>query len=92
MKQSTDTKVAYIVDGLVKASEAEATAETDAYKDKNYVTDAELVVVGNTSGTNTGNQTLPTLTSLGALAANTAITAGTNTKITYDVDSLVTAG
>lgn len=25
--------------------------------DKNYVTDAELVVIGNTSGTNTGDQT-----------------------------------
>ena len=28
--------------------------------DDNYVTDAEKVVIGNTSGTNTGNQTLPT--------------------------------
>jgi hypothetical protein len=28
--------------------------------DQNYVTDAQLVVIGNTSGTNTGDQTLPT--------------------------------
>jgi len=44
------------------------------------------------SGTNTGDQTLPTLVSLNAVAANTAITAGTNTKITYDAKGLVTAG
>ncbi len=44
------------------------------------------------SGTNTGDQTLPTLVSLGAVAVNSAITAGTNTKITYDTKGLVTAG
>ena len=46
----------------------------------------------NLSGSNTGDQTLPTLVSLGAVASNAAITAGTNTKITYDAKGLVTAG
>jgi len=46
----------------------------------------------NLSGSNTGDQTLPTLVSLNAIASNTDITAGTNTKITYDAKGLVTAG
>jgi hypothetical protein len=48
--------------------------------------------VANLSGTNTGDQVLPTLTSLGGVATNTAITGATKTKITYDAKGLVTAG
>ena len=40
--------------------------------DDNYVTDAEKVVIGNTSGTNTGDQTLP------VKATGTEINTGTN--------------
>ena len=36
------------------------TANIPSSTDKNYVTDAQLTVVGNTSGTNTGDQTVPT--------------------------------
>lgn len=35
------------------------TASVSASTNKNYVTDAQLVIVGNTSGVNTGDQTLP---------------------------------
>jgi hypothetical protein len=45
--------------------------------------------LADTSGTNTGDQTL---SGLGGVAGNTAIIAGTNTKITYDAKGLVTAG
>ena len=48
--------------------------------------------VANLTGTNTGDQILPTLISLGGVAINTAITGATKTKITYDVKGLVTAG
>jgi hypothetical protein len=37
------------------------TADISEATDKNYVSDAELVVIGNTSGTNTGDQNLSTL-------------------------------
>src|SRR3990167_5536675 len=47
---------------LQSALDAKADALT---ADENYVTDAQLVVIGNTSGTNTGDQTLPTRDSLG---------------------------
>ena len=58
----------------------------------NDYTTAEKTKLTAITGTNTGDQTLPTLSSLGAVAANTAITAGTNTKISYDAKGLVTAG
>jgi len=77
---------------LVTAGTAATTADIVASTDKNYVTDAQQTVLTNTSGTNTGDQTLPTLSSLGAVAANSAITGATNTKITYDSKGLVTAG
>lgn len=50
------------------------------------------IAVANLSGTNTGDQILPTLSSLGGVASNTAITGATKTKITYDAKGLVIAG
>src|SRR3990167_7254586 len=47
---------------LQSALDAKADALT---ADQNYVSDAQLIVIGNTSGTNTGDQTLPTRDSLG---------------------------
>lgn len=48
------------------------TADVTASTNKNYVTDAQLVVIGNTSGTNTGDQNLaPYLTS--STAASTYV-------------------
>ena len=85
----TNTKITYDTKGLVTAGSAATTADIDASTDRNYVTDAEATVIGNTSGTNTGDQTL---SGLGGVAGNSAITAGTNTKITYDAKGLVTAG
>jgi hypothetical protein len=89
---ATNTKITYDAKGLVTAGAAATTADIAASTNKNYVTDAQLTKINNTSGTNTGDQTLPTLSSLGAVASNTLITAATNTKITYDAKGLVTAG
>jgi microcystin-dependent protein len=89
---ATNTKITYDAKGLVTAGAAATTADIAESTDKKYVTDAQLTVINNTSGTNTGDQTLPTLSSLGAVASNAAITGATNTKITYDAKGLVTAG
>jgi uncharacterized protein (TIGR02145 family) len=89
---ATNTKITYDAKGLVTAGAAATTADIAASTNKNYVTDAQQTVINNTSGTNTGDQTLPTLSSLGAVASNSAITGATNTKITYDAKGLVTAG
>ena len=89
---ATKTKLTYDAKGLVTAGADATTADIAASTNKNYVTDAQAGVISNTSGTNTGDQVLPTLVSLGAVASNSAITGATKTKLTYDAKGLVTAG
>lgn len=63
--------------------------------DDNYVTDAEKVVIGNTSGTNTGDNAVNSNYSglaTSKVDVNVAITGSTKTKITYDTKGLVTSG
>ena len=55
---ATKTKITYDAKGLVTAGADATTADIAASTNKNYVTDAQATVIGNTSGTNTGNQTL----------------------------------
>ena len=55
---ATKTKITYDTKGLVTAGADATTADIAASTNKNYVTDAQLVVIGNTSGTNTGDQDL----------------------------------
>ena len=55
---ATKTKITYDAKGLVTAGTDATTADIAASTNKNYVTDAQLTVIGNTSGTNSGNQTL----------------------------------
>lgn len=54
---ATKTKVTYDSKGLVTSGADATTADIAVSTDKNYVTDAQLVVIGNTSGTNSGNET-----------------------------------
>jgi len=63
------------------------TGDISEVTNKRYVTDAQLVVIGNTSNTNTGDQDLS-----GLVVKNTAITGATKTKVTYDSKGLVTSG
>ena len=58
------------------------------------ITDAMLAngAVANLSGINTGDQVLPTLSSLGGVVSNGAIIGATKTKVTYDSKGLVTVG
>jgi hypothetical protein len=55
---ATKTKITYDAKGLVTAGADATTADIADSSNKRYVTDAELVVIGNTSGTNTGDQTI----------------------------------
>ena len=52
---ATKTKITYDAKGLVTSGADATTADIAASTDKNYVTDAQAVVIGNTSGTNTGD-------------------------------------
>ena len=58
---ATKTKVTYDAKGLVTGGADATTADVAASTDKRYVTDADLTKLGNTSGTNTGDQTIGSL-------------------------------
>ena len=55
---ATKTKITYDSKGLVTAGADATTADISDSTNKRYVTDANLIVIGNTSGTNTGDQNL----------------------------------
>jgi hypothetical protein len=55
---ATKTKITYDAKGLVTAGADATTADIADSTNKRYVTDAQATVIGNTSGTNSGNQTL----------------------------------
>lgn len=64
---ATKTKITYDSKGLVTSGADATTADITDSTNKRYVTDAQLVVIGNTSGTNTGDETTATIkTKLGA--------------------------
>lgn len=54
---ATKTKITYDSKGLVTSGADATTADIADSTNKRYVTDAQLVVIGNTSGTNTGDET-----------------------------------
>lgn len=55
---ATKTKITYDAKGLVTAGADATTADINDSSNRRYVTDAQLTVVGNTSGTNTGDVSL----------------------------------
>lgn len=67
---ATKTKITYDTKGLVTSGADATTADIADSLNKRYVTDAQLTVISNTSGTNTGDQDLSTL----ALKATTIST------------------
>ena len=67
---ATKTKVTYDTKGLVTSGTDATTSDIADSSNKRYVTDAQLTVITNTSGTNTGDETTATIkTKLGV--ANT---------------------
>jgi hypothetical protein len=52
---ATKTKITYDAKGLVTSGADATTADIAASTNKNYVTDAQAIVIGNTSGTNSGD-------------------------------------
>lgn len=83
---ATKTKVTYDAKGLVTAGADATTADIADSANKRYVTDAQLTVIGNTSGTNTGDQTITltgdvTGTGTGSFATTIANGAVSNTKL-----------
>lgn len=76
----TKTKITYDAKGLVTAGVDATTADIADSINKRYVTDAQLTVVGNTSGTNTGDNA--TNSQYSGLAASKEDTANKQTDLT----------
>lgn len=75
---ATKTKITYDAKGLVTAGDDATTADIAASSDKNYVTNAQQIVINNTSGTNTGDQDIAAMvhTNRTALDAVSGINTG----------------
>ena len=65
---ATKTKITYDSKGLVTGGADATTSDIASSTDKRYLTDAQLVVVGNTSGTNTGDETGARIAAIGHAA------------------------
>jgi hypothetical protein len=84
---ATKTKITYDSKGLVTSGAPATTADIEESSNKRYVTDANLTVIGNTSGTNTGDETQSTILSkLGWWQINET-TAGSNSSGTSNTIS-----
>jgi len=79
---ATKTKITYDAKGLITAGADATTADIASSTDKRYVTDAQLVVVGNTSGTNTGDNA--TNSQYSGLATSKEDVANKSTSVTTD--------
>jgi hypothetical protein len=88
---ATKTKITYDAKGLVTAGADATTADIASSTDKRYVTDAQLVVVGNTSGTNTGDNATNSQYSGLAASKQDTLVSGTNIK-TINSTSLLGSG
>lgn len=104
---ATKTKITYDAKGLVTAGTDATTADILASANKNYVTDAQLTVIGNTSGTNSGDNAVnnqysglvTNATHTGDVTGSEALTlatvnsdVGTFNNITINAKGLATAG
>lgn len=81
---ATKTKITYDAKGLVTAGADATTADIADSLNKRYVTDAELVVIGNTSGTNTGDQTVPAFATPAIALGSSAAAGAASTVIRSD--------
>ena len=88
---ATKTKVTYDAKGLVTGGADATTADIADSTNKRYVTDAQLVVVGNTSGTNTGDNATNSQYSGLATSKQDTLVSGTNIK-TIEGQSLLGSG
>ena len=88
---ATKTKITYDAKGLVTAGADATTADIADSTDKRYVTDAQLTVIGNTSGTNSGDNATNSQYSGLAASKQDTLVSGTNIK-TLEGQSLLGSG
>jgi hypothetical protein len=88
---ATKTKITYDAKGLVTGGADATTADIADSTDKRYVTDAQLTVIGNTSGTNSGDNAINSQYSGLAASKQDTLVSGTNIK-TLEGQSLLGSG
>ena len=66
----TKTKITYDTKGLITSATDATTADITEAEDKNYVSDTQLIVLGNTSGINSGDETNTSIKSLLGVASS----------------------
>jgi hypothetical protein len=76
---ATKTKITFDAKGLVTSGADATTADIADSTDKRYVTDSQLTVIGNTSGTNTGDNATNSQYSGLAASKQDVITGGAST-------------
>lgn len=89
---ATKTKITYDSKGLVTVGADATTADIAASTNKNYVTDAQQTVITNTSGTNTGNQTLANTSDSSSHTATLSATGGSIKLVEGSGITLTTTG
>jgi hypothetical protein len=89
---ATKTKITYDSKGLVTSGADATTADIAASTDKNYVTDAQQTVITNTSGTNSGNQTLANTSDSTSHTATLSATGGSIKLVEGSGITLTTTG
>lgn len=82
---ATKTKITYDAKGLVTGGADATTADIADSTDKRYVTDSQLTVIGNTSGTNSGDNAVNSLYSGLAASKQDVITGGATTITSSDL-------
>lgn len=85
---ATKTKITYDAKGLVTAGADATTADIADSTNKRYVTDAQLTVIGNTSGTNTGDQNL--FSNIAVAGQSNVVADGTGDTLTLVAGSNIT--
>ena len=83
---ATKTKITYDSNGLVTSGADATTADIADSTNKRYVTDAQVTIINNTSGINSGNETVSTL---GATINSSASATPNDTDLVTTVESSV---
>ena len=88
---ATKTKITYDSKGLVTSGADATTADIADSTNKRYVTDANLTVIGNTSGTNTGDQTFLNARVQSVTSSATVTPVSTNDLVTITAQAVALA-
>lgn len=88
---STKVKITYDTNGLITSGSDATTADINEVTDKRYVTDAQIVILGNTSGVNSGDETTASIKSKlnsASLSSDGYLTSGSFSVFNSKQDSL----